>query len=98
MTDTFIDMSNLQNRKRVIVIAAKYALSLEVIGLNSRSSPLKRMQQPDMGFKSKRKKPMLAEITAWLDNQSQADRREADDDRDELAAEYLTYGEGALSP
>jgi len=77
-----IDMTNPYTAKRVIVASAIYALSLEVKGLKPRGRPsvLKRMQQPDMGFKSKTKVKMLAEIRAWLDNEHAADRRENEAD------------------
>ena len=75
------DMTDLYTRKRVIVIMAKAALGLEVRGMKTRGpSVLRRMQMEDMGFKSKTKVKMLAEVTAWLDNEHAADRRENEAD------------------
>ena len=60
---TIIDMTIPGMRKRVAVIAGIARIKMELHGLTSRTSTLKAMQ--GWGFKSKRKKSMLAEILAW---------------------------------
>ena len=74
------DLPDPHTKKYVIVVTSIHDLNLEIAGMTRiGSSVLKRLQKPDMGFKSKTKIKMLAEITAWLDIVHTADRREDED-------------------
>jgi hypothetical protein len=74
------DLPDPHTKKWVVVVTAIGDLRREIDGVKRRGpSVLKRLQKPDMGFKSKTKVKMLAEITAWLDNVHTADRREDED-------------------
>ena len=74
------DLPDPHTKKWVIVVNAIGDLRREMRGVKMRGpSVLKRLQKPDMGFKSKTKVKMLAEITAWLDIVHTADRREDED-------------------
>ena len=74
------DRPDPYTKKWVVVVTAIGDLRREIAGVKRRGpSVLKRLQRPDMGFKSKTKVKMLAEITAWLDIVHTADRREDED-------------------
>ena len=67
-----IDMSNLETRKRVIVVTARARLKIEIMcgprAFPSNFPPVLPALHK-LGFMSKTKKKMLIEIQAWLDLQ-----------------------------
>ena len=73
-----IDMSNLETRKRVIVISAIGRLKIEIRAYPARAFPrnfppvLPALHR--LGFTSKTKKKMLVEIQDWLTEQKRNDQ------------------------
>jgi hypothetical protein len=73
-----IDMSNLETRKRVIVITAIARLKIEIRAYPARAFPrnfpsvLRALHR--QGFVSKTKKKMLVEIQDWLTEQKRNDQ------------------------
>ena len=67
-----IDMSNLETRKRVIVVTSRARLKIEIRcgpRFFPRNYPPVLPALHRLGFVSKTKKKMLIEIQAWLDLQ-----------------------------
>ena len=60
-----IDMTNLETRKRVVVLTAIHRLRLEVRGIRFHPPSILRVMREAWGFKARTRKGMLVELEAW---------------------------------